>query len=112
MPLTSRSPTREAGSDVCLESEQDTLNGSILNVASVIKNVVASAAESEVGACFHNVQCGAPLRVTLTELGHTQPPTPLRTDNSTEFDIMNKTIKQKQSKATDLRYHWLTDRVR
>jgi hypothetical protein len=30
--------------------EQDTLNGSILNVASVIKKVVASAAESEVGA--------------------------------------------------------------
>jgi hypothetical protein len=29
---------------------EDTLNGSILNVASVIKNVVASAAESEVGA--------------------------------------------------------------
>jgi hypothetical protein len=29
---------------------QDTLNRSILNVASVIKNVVASAAESEVGA--------------------------------------------------------------
>jgi hypothetical protein len=36
--------------------EQDTLNGSILNVASVINNVVASAAESEVGACFHNAQ--------------------------------------------------------
>jgi hypothetical protein len=53
--------------------EQDTLNGSILNVASVIKNVVASAAKSEVGACFHNAQSGAPLRVTLTELGHTQP---------------------------------------
>jgi hypothetical protein len=30
--------------------EEDTLNGSILNVVSVIKNVVASAAESEVGA--------------------------------------------------------------
>jgi hypothetical protein len=46
--------------------QQDKLNGSILNVASVIKNVVASADESEVGACFHNVQSGAPLRVTLT----------------------------------------------
>jgi hypothetical protein len=46
--------------------EQDMLNGSILNVASVIKNVVAYAAESEVGACFHNAQSGAPLRVTLT----------------------------------------------
>jgi hypothetical protein len=74
--------------------KQDKLNGSILNVASVIKNVVASAAESEVGACFHNAQSGAPLRVTLTELGHTQPPTPLRTDNSTAFVILNETIKQ------------------
>jgi hypothetical protein len=55
-------------------SEHDKLNGSILNVAAVIKHVVASAAESEVGACFHNSQSGAPLRVTLTELGHTQPP--------------------------------------
>jgi hypothetical protein len=92
--------------------EQDTLNGSILNVAAVIKNVVVSAAESEVGACFHNAQSGAPIRVILTELGHTQPPTPLRTDNSTAFGILNETIKQKRSKAMAMPYHWLTDRVR
>jgi hypothetical protein len=91
---------------------EDNLNGSILNVASVIKNVVASAAESEVGACFQNAQSGAPLRVTLTELGHIQPPTPLRTDNSTAFGILNETIKQKRSKAMDMRHNWLTDRVR
>jgi hypothetical protein len=91
--------------------EHEALSGSILNVATFIKNVVASAAESEVGACFHNAQSGAPLRVTLTELGHTQPPTPLRTDNSTAYGIVNETIKQKQSKAMDMRYHWLTDRV-
>jgi hypothetical protein len=92
--------------------QQDKLNGSILNVASIIKNVVAYAAESEVGACFHNAQSGAQLRVTLTELGHIQPPTPLRTDNSTAFGILSETIKQKRSKAMDMRYHWLTDRVR
>jgi hypothetical protein len=92
--------------------EHDKLNGSILNVAAVIKNMVASAAESEVGACFHNAQSGAPLRVTLTELGHTHSPTPLRIDNSTVFGILNETIKQKQSKAMDMRYHWLTDIVR
>jgi hypothetical protein len=92
--------------------KQDTLNVSILNVSVVIKNVVASAAESEVGACFHNAQSGALLRVTLTELGHTQPPMPLRTDNSTAFGIVIETIKQKQSKAMDMRYHLLTDRVR
>jgi hypothetical protein len=92
--------------------EQDKLNGSILNVASVIKNVVASTPESEVGACFHNAQSSAPLRVTLTELGHTQLPTPLRNENATKFGILNETIKQKRSKAIAMRYHWLTDRVR
>jgi hypothetical protein len=92
--------------------EQYTLNGSVLNVAYVNKNVVASAAESQVGACFHNAQSGAPLRVTLTKLGHTQPMTPLRTDNSTAFGILSETIKQKRSKPMDMRYHWLTDRVR
>jgi hypothetical protein len=92
--------------------EQNALNGSILNVAAVIKNVVASGAESEVGACFHNAQSGVPLRVTLTELGHTQPPTPLRTDNSTAYGNVLETIKQKRSKAMDMRCHWLTDRVR
>jgi hypothetical protein len=104
MPHTFRSQTPEAASEVCFflgnkSPEQDTLNGSILNVAYIIKNVVAFAAESEVGACFHNAQSGAPLRVTLTELGHSQPPTPLRTDNSTAFGILNETIKQKRSKG-------------
>jgi hypothetical protein len=76
--------------------EQDTLNGSILNVASVKKNMVASASESEVGACFETTQSGAPLRVTLTELGHIQPATPVCTYNSTAFCILNETIKQKE----------------
>jgi hypothetical protein len=90
----------------------DKLNGSILNSAAIIKNVVAPAAESEVGACFQNAQYGAPLRVTLTELGHQQSATPLRMDNSNSFGILNETIKQKRSKAMDMRYHWLTYRVR
>jgi hypothetical protein len=83
--------------------QEDNLNVSILNVASIIKNVVASAAESEVGACFQNAQSGAPLRVTLTELVHIKPPTPLHTDNSTTFGIFNETIKQKRSKAMEIR---------
>jgi hypothetical protein len=45
-------------------------------------------------------------------LGHTQPATPLRTDNSTAFGTLNETIKQKRSKSMDMIYHWLTDRVR
>jgi hypothetical protein len=66
-------------------------------VASVIKNVVTSVAESEKGACFQNAQSGAPLIFTLAELGHIQPPMPLLTDNSTAFGILNETIKQKDT---------------
>jgi hypothetical protein len=40
---------------------EENLNGSILNVAFVIKNVAAPAAESEVGACFQNAQSGSPI---------------------------------------------------
>jgi hypothetical protein len=117
MPRTVQSQTHEAAWEVCFflgntPPQQEQMNGSILNVNLVIKHVVASAAESEVGVCFHNNQSGAPLRVTLTEVDHIQPPTPLRTDNSTEFVIFNETIKQKRSKAMDTRYHWLTDRAR
>jgi hypothetical protein len=72
---------------------EDKLNGSILNVDSVIKNMVASTAESEVGACFQNSQTAAPLRITLMELGHKQSATPLRTEKSTVYGIFNETIK-------------------
>jgi hypothetical protein len=64
---------------------EDVLNGSILNVAVIIKNVVASASESEVGACFQNAQSGAPIRVALIELVHKQHVTTLWTYNSTSF---------------------------
>jgi hypothetical protein len=73
--------------------------------------VVASAAESEVGACFQNAQTAAPLCVTLIELGHKQAAAPLKTDNSTAYGILNETIKQKQSKSMDMKYYWLQDRV-
>jgi hypothetical protein len=73
---------------------------------------VVYAAESEVGACFQNVQTSAPLRTTLLELGHKQPATTLRTDNSTAYGILNETIKQKRSKPMDMKYYWLQDRVR
>jgi hypothetical protein len=61
---------------------------------------------------FKNAQTAAPLRFALIELGHKQPETPLRTDNSTAYRIFNETIKQKRSKSMDMKYYWLQDRVR
>jgi hypothetical protein len=73
---------------------------------------VASAEESEEGECFQNSQSGSTLGVTLIELGHTKPKTPLRTDESEAFGLLNETMKQKRSKAINMRNHWLTYRVR
>ena len=63
------------------------------------------------GSLFLNAQDAIPLIITLEELGHKQEAIPLKTDNSTADGILNKTIKQKRSKAFDMRFHWLCDRV-
>ena len=52
-----------------------------------------------------------PLRIIVEELGHKQPATPLQTDNNTASGIMNGTIRQRRSKAIDMRFYWLRDRV-
>ena len=92
------------------ENEQ-IINAPIMIIAKILKMVVASAAEAEIAALFLNAQEIVPLRMTCEELGHPQPPTPLRTDNSTANGILNGTVKQKRSKAIDMRFYWLKDRV-
>ena len=72
---------------------------------------MGSAAEAEVGGLYMNALELSPMRTTLEELDLPQLPTLLKTDNSTADGIMNKTIKQRQSKAVDKRFYWLQDRV-
>ena len=71
---------------------------------------MASAAESEVAALFMNAQEAVSIRNTLNELGHKQPATRIKTDNQTAQGIITNTIKQKRSKAIDMRFYWLRDR--
>jgi hypothetical protein len=80
-------------------------------LAKVIKNVMASAAEAELGALFMNGQEAVALRNCIEAMGHPQPATPLKTDNSTASGILNNTMKQKRSKAIDVRFYWLRDRA-
>ena len=87
-------------------------NGAIHTIASIQRNVMASAAEAEVGALFDNTKHGTIIRTTLEELGHPQPPTPVQTDNSTASGIVNDTIKQQRSRAIDMRFYWVRDRIK
>jgi hypothetical protein len=73
---------------------------------------MSSAAEAEIGAVFINAKEGAVLRTTLEELGHPQPPTPMETDNNTATGYSNGTIKQKRTKAMDIHFYWIKDRVK
>jgi len=49
-------------------------------------------------------------RIILEELGHKQPPTPLQTDNAMANAVINGKIQPKQTKAMDMKFHWLRDR--
>jgi hypothetical protein len=86
------------------KNDKKLTNGAILIVSRVLKHVMSSAAEAEIGAVFINAKEGAVLRTTLEELGHKQPPTPMETDNTTATGYSNGTIKQKRTKAMDMRF--------
>jgi hypothetical protein len=87
-------------------------NGAVHILCHIMREVLSSAAEAELGALFHNGKEACPLRIALEEMGHPQPATPMATDNSTASGIATDSVKQKRSKAVDMRFYWIRDRVR
>ena len=88
-----------AGGYHYLGNKDDNLfNGPIYVLAKIIKNVMASAAEAEVTGLFMNAQQAVPMRLTLKDMGHKQPPTPLRTDNKTAQKILSGVYKRQTIK--------------
>ena len=68
--------------------------------------------ETEVSATIYNAKEALPFRVTLVEMGHPQPPTPMEVDNETATGFLKSIMKQKRSKAIDMRFYWVRDRVK
>ena len=60
------------------EEENAENNGAVLNIAKIICNVVTSAASAEIGALFINTRQAILARRLLGEMGHKQPPLPLK----------------------------------
>ncbi len=86
-------------------------NGPFHVLCKTIPNVVASAAEAETGGTFMNGKEAAPIRVTLEEMGHPQGSTRITTDNLTAKGILTREMRQKLSKAYDMRFYWIRDRI-
>ena len=83
-------------------------NGAVLTIAQIIKAVMSSAAEAEIGALYINSREAVPQRHLLKEMGHPQPPTPIQIDNTTDLGVVKNTIQPKRTKAMDMRFHWLS----
>ena len=88
------------------------INGIIHVVCKILCNIMSSAAEAELGALFLNAKEEVPIHTTLIEMNWPQPPTPIQVDNFTALGIANQTIKQKLSKAMNMRFHWVIDRIK
>ena len=69
-------------------------NRAIMIIVKLQKNIMSSAKESEIASIFHNAKEIAPLRTTLEEIGHKQPPTLIQTDSKTGDGILNNKVKQ------------------
>jgi hypothetical protein len=83
-------------------------NEAILNVTQIIKHMMSSAAEAELGALFINAKEAIYIRRSmLQEMGHDQPRTPIQTDNLTAEGVINNKIQPKRTKAMDTRFYWL-----
>ena len=93
------------------KTKHPTINGAVLVECKTLRHVVSSAAEAETAGIFHNAQTAIPIRTFLQALNHPQPPTPLKTDNSTSHGFIHDNIHMKKSKSWDMRYHWLRDRI-
>jgi hypothetical protein len=86
------------------------INGAFHVSTNVIRFVVASAAEAELGALFHNCQTGIIFRSILEDMGHPQPKTPVHCDNATAVGIANMTVKRQRSRSMEMRFFWVSDK--
>jgi hypothetical protein len=45
-------------------------------------------------------------------MGHPQAQTPIEMDNACAAGIVNEKVKQRPSKTIDMRFYWITDRIK
>jgi hypothetical protein len=85
--------------------------GAIDYLSCIISTVVSSAAEAEYAALFLVGREAICANQTLTDLGFPQAATLIICDNQCAVGIANRSVKQKRSKAINMRYHWIRDQV-
>jgi hypothetical protein len=68
--------------------------------------------EAEYAGFYAAARIATEERKILANMGHPQPATPLFCDNEVAIGIAADTVSQRMSNPTDMRLHWIRDRVR
>ena len=91
-------------------SENDAMprwNGSVLTLTKIIKFVMSSASEAELGAMFIAAQEMVAMRQKLQEMKWPQKKYPIQKDNSYSAGVVNNNIVPRKFKTMDRRLHWI-----
>ena len=82
-------------------------NGAVLNILQIIKAVMSSVAEAELGALFIYAKTAVSMQKTLEELEHLQQQTPIQPNKSTAHALLTNKILPKALKAREMGFHCL-----
>lgn len=81
-------------------------NGIIHNMAQIIKAVISSVVEAELGELFINAREAVHIRNILTEMERPRPLTPIQTKNPTANGVVNNKVQPKRTTPMDMKFHW------
>jgi hypothetical protein len=87
------------------------INGAFCVSVNILRFVVASTAEAELGTLYHNCQTGIVFCQTLEAMGHKQPKTPVHCDNATSVGIVNNTVEQQCLQSMEMHFFWISDKM-
>ena len=93
-----KSRSRAGGYHYLGNKDGTQFNGPIYVLAKISNVVMKLAVEAEVGGLYMNALELSQLRTTLEKLDHSQPPTPIQTDNSIADGRNHKQNNQTKTK--------------
>ena len=88
------------------------INGPVQILSSIQKTISASVAEAEYIALFDNGQNVLAIANTLLAITYPAQVPTIYTDNECAVNMANDDIKQRRTKAIDMRYHWTRHQIR
>jgi hypothetical protein len=94
-----------------LTDDDDWINYPISCHSTRVPVVCSFVAEADYAGVYAAARIATEERKILANMGHPQPATPLFCDNEVAIGIAANTVSQRMSKATDMRLHWIRDRV-